>query len=280
MNSRRKKILIIALVVGIIIALFVANLYLHFLPRLSNLVNTVKKEINAPSPLRKSGENPYAYLTKEGVIDQTNIQRSQNNLFTLSENGQLDEAAREKMNDMFDRQYFDHVSPTGQGPAYWVDKEGYSYIMIGENLALGDFDNDKALVDAWMASPGHRANILNNNYTDIGVAVGKRSFEGRDTWIAVQEFGKPLSVCPQPDPALKSQIDVNNSQLGSMENQIKSLKNQIDSMNPKSNPLAYNQKVNEYNNLIAEYGSLSSDTKNLVNQYNGQVKTLNQCIGK
>lgn len=280
MNSRRKKILIIGSVAGIIIALFVSNLYFHFLPRLLNLFNTVKKEINTPSPLRKSGENPNAYLTRDGVITQTNNQRSQNNLFTLSENDKLDEAATEKMNDLFNKQYFDHVSPTGQGPAYWVDKEGYSYIMIGENLALGDFDNDKALVDAWMASPGHRANILNNNYTDIGVAVGKRNFEGRDTWIAVQEFGKPLSDCPQPDPALKARIDYDNSQLNSMETQINILKNQIDGMNPKSNPTTYNQKVNEYNNLVAQYDNLSSNTKNLVNQYNGQVTALNQCIGK
>lgn len=278
MNSRRKKILIILAVIIVFIAgLFAADHYFHFF---SKLINLVKKDVNNSDVLRKLEQNPNAHLTQEGVINETNIRREQNNLQALSENDKLDEAATEKMNDLFDKQYFAHVSPTGQDPAYWVNKVGYSYIIIGENLALGDFDNDKALVDAWMASPGHRANILNKKFTEIGVAVGKRNYQGRETWIAVQEFGEPSSNCPQPDSSLKAQIDSANLELSSMETQINSLKSQINSTNSRSNREAYNQKVNEYNSLVAQYDNLSGDTKNLVNQYNGQVKALNQCIDK
>ena len=68
-------------------------------------------------------------------------------------------------------------------------RSNYPYLAAGENLALGDFKNANELVAAWMASPGHRANILNGVYRDIGVATGFDAFEGRKTIIVVQIFG-------------------------------------------------------------------------------------------
>ena len=66
---------------------------------------------------------------------------------------------------------------------------------------------------AWMNSPGHRANILNPHFQEIGVAVGKGMYEGHETWIAVQSFGMPLSACPASDANLKIKIDANNGMI-------------------------------------------------------------------
>ena len=55
-----------------------------------------------------------------------------------------------------------------------------------------------------MNSPGHRANILNGKFTQIGVAVGRGTFEDHEVWIGVQVFARPLSDCPQPNAALKA----------------------------------------------------------------------------
>jgi len=148
-------------------------------------------------------------LNPQKIIYWTNYYRSQNNLAQLTSNTLLTKAAQEKVNDMFSKQYFEHVSPSGVSPSDLVTSVGYAYKVSGENLALGDFLDEKDLVDAWMNSPGHRANILNKDYSEIGVATGLGKFEDRtSTWLAVQEFGKPLPNCSKPN---KSEIDDINS---------------------------------------------------------------------
>jgi len=107
-------------------------------------------------------------LTVKGVIDNTNKQRALNgDLPVLKENFKLNFSAEKKLQDMFVKQYFEHNSPEGIGVGDLGLQAGYEYIIIGENLALGNFKDDASLVDAWMASPGHRANILNKKYTEI-----------------------------------------------------------------------------------------------------------------
>ena len=160
-----------------------------------------------PPPIRVEREASGAELTIVGTIAKTNDERRTRGLPELAANAKLAAAARVKADDLFARQYFEHVSPTGAGPADLAREAGYEYIEIGENLALGNFSDDADLVRAWMESPGHRANILNKEYEEIGVAVGKGTFEGETTWMAVQVFGRPLPDCPKPDAVLKAQID-------------------------------------------------------------------------
>lgn len=62
---------------------------------------------------------------------------------------------------------------------------------LGENIALGDFTSSQMMVNSWMKSPGHRTNILRNDFTETGIAVGKGVFNGREQWIGVQVFGRP-----------------------------------------------------------------------------------------
>ncbi len=242
-----------------------------------SLVEQIKTEVIAPPPLRAIRElaTP-TVLTGAGVITWTNSQRAANGgLPALRENAKLDAAALAKVKDMFALQYFEHESPTGAGPDKLADSAGYEYILIGENLALGNYGNDKALVQAWMDSPGHRANILNKNFQEIGVAVLKGTFEGRTTWLAVQEFGLPLSICEQPNASLKAQINSNENQLKNLAPQIEEERAQIDSFN-RRDP-AYAQKVAQYNDLVNQYNNLLALTKNLVNQYNAQVNVFNTC---
>ena len=168
------------------------------------VVQDIKQDISTPPPLISKLINPGTHLTDAGVIEWTNTNRAQNGqLPALKENTLLDQAAELKLQDMFKQQYFEHVNPQGVGPGDLAKKVGYNFIAEGENLALGNFGNDQSLVTAWMNSPGHRANILNVHYTEIGVAVGQGSYQGQTTWLAVQEFGRPASSCPSVDLALK-----------------------------------------------------------------------------
>lgn len=236
-----------------------------------------KKEVLTPSPLNVGGEETNAVFTKEKIIAQTNVQRYNNGgLLPLIENTQLNQAALVKAQDMFKNQYFEHVSPTGIDPGTLVKSAGYEYIVTGENLILGNFASEAEIVQDWMDSPGHRANILNNRVTEIGVAIIKGTYEGRTVWIGVQEFGLPLAACQQPSVSLKNQIDLNKEQLDQMEKDLDNKRAEIDGANPKSPK--YNQLIDEYNEMVKEYNALVQETKNLIVQYNNQISIFNQCV--
>jgi uncharacterized protein YkwD len=252
------------------------------LSKASEIAKTAQKEIAIATPgaLRSKADSKQAFLTRSGTINFTNIERKNNNLRVLKENPLLNKAALAKANDMFLGQYFEHISPNGTGPAGLADRAGYLYIAIGENLAMGNFKNDEDLVRAWMNSPGHRANILNPKYTEIGVAVLEGEFEGRKVWLAVQEFGKPQSDCPGVDEALKIQMESVKSDAESMEPALGALKAYLEKTEPVSKEEIdfYNQKVTEFNNLVKSYNNKLDMLKFLTSSYNAQVRTYNTCI--
>jgi len=241
------------------------------------VLDDVKKEISLPSPLRATSESEQAYLTRGGVMKWTNLHRANAGLSALAENPQLNSAARLKVQDMFARQYFEHVSPTGGNISTLLDGVGYEYIAVGENLALGNYENDEALVQAWMDSPGHRANILNGRFQEIGVAVERGTFEGHKTWLAVQAFALPLSACPQPDTSLKAQINLIELEIAELKIKADVILEELESYRQKGNRDAYNQKVKEYNTLVEQINNLVAQLKTLVAQYNAQVATFNSC---
>jgi len=215
-------------------------------------------------------------LTATGILNETNSQRAQFGLPALLGNAKLSAAAKIKADDMLRLDYFEHISPSGVGPADLANAVDYEYILIGENLAMGFFKGDFGVVEAWMNSPGHRANILNPRYTELGVYAVKGDFEGEEVWMAVQEFGKPISDCPAINSSLKAQIDANNSQLNSLSIEMEKLKAEIDAHNPKRGS-EYNRKVDEYKSLVEEYNSLVNVTKTLIAEYNSQISAFNAC---
>jgi hypothetical protein len=283
------KIFIIILVLILGLGLFfwndLLNLYSEFslkLPEIGKEVNDflskeAEKIILTPPPIRSESDNPQSFLTQKGVIELTNTQRAKYGLPPLNENLRLNIMAEAKADDMFFNQYFDHISPSGEGVGDLAKNFGYEFIVIGENLALGDYKDDEDLVQAWMDSPGHRENILNERYQEIGVAVKKGVFEGRTTWLAVQHFGLPLSACPSPDEKIETQIKANKAQINDLEKTLKALKTEIQNMRPKRGKL-YNQKIEEYNNLVVQYNNLVEQTKALIYQYNNQVSKFNECV--
>lgn len=102
------------------------------------------------------------------VIRLVNAIRAENGLKTLSANWELSRIARYKSEDMSNSRYFSHTSPTYGTPFEMIRAFGLSYRSAGENIAYGQ-RTPAAVVDAWMNSSGHRANILNASYTQIGV---------------------------------------------------------------------------------------------------------------
>jgi len=241
-----------------------------------------KKEVT-PGPLRVisnifTSGSTNGELSAKNVITITNRNRAENgSLPALKENAKLDASAEIKLKDMFAKQYFEHISPNGIGVSDLGKEVGYEYIIIGENLALGSFTSDKALVDAWMASPGHRANILNKHYTQIGVAVGKGTFEGKTTWLAVQHFGLPKDACPSTDEVLHGKITIDQQRARSMELDMAERRARIDSGAVYEGKTT-NEQIEEYNNLVGIYNELVINLKQEINTYNEGIRALNACI--
>ncbi len=129
-------------------------------------------------------------ITTDDIIAQTNDQRGKNGLLPLRRNDQLTRAAEAKGADMLAKGYWAHTAPDGKEPWYFINQAGYNYTRAGENLAR-DFRDTTSTVNAWMNSPGHRANLLNPNYQEIGVSVVSGPFNGYEAVIVVQMFGQP-----------------------------------------------------------------------------------------
>lgn len=289
----KKYLISILIIVGIILAFFAGvyfsktvysvlgglgnNIKNFEKTDVGNLIRQVGSEVFNPPPLRVNNSYKNVVLVGSKIVSETNIQRNINgNLPALFRNETLDKAALAKANDMFKNQYFEHVSPAGIDPGTLVKSFGYNYIITGENLILGNFASEKDLVAAWMQSPGHRENILNSRYTEIGLALVKGVYKGETVWISVQEFGLPLTACKQPDANLKATIDNLKVQLDNLSNQIDRKREEIN--NSTSDYKKYNALVEEYNILVKQYEAMAGDIKNMIANYNNQISVFNKCV--
>lgn len=216
------------------------------------------------------------------ILIYTNKERSKKSLSPLSGNKTLDKIAKQRLEDLFDNQYFAHESPVGRSATDLAKKADYSYLLIGENLALGNFDGDQGIVSAWMDSPGHRANILNSKYRELGVAKGVGQFNGNDTMIAVQIFGNPQSTCDKPNPDAKVKIDKVTSEVKKAQTDARNMLALLNLIkdSPDLDRSFYNQKVQEYNYYAKNINLAVGSLKEVVTEYNLAVQNYNSCIKK
>lgn len=246
------------------------------------VLNVASPNSSLPGPLKATSTRPAssrqsATISARDVITLTNKERIREGLAALGENTVLDQAALYKAKDILKRKYFAHVAPDGETMSMIATREGYSYLVVGENLALGDFSTAASLVDAWMKSPGHRANILNGSYREIGVAVAQGIYEGQLSIVSVQVFATPRSVCPVVDASIKARLDMQEAALTAARKTLDTLKSELESLR-STDPDLYNQKVSEFNTRVADYNNFVERQKQEVADYNKTVTAVNQCM--
>ncbi|GMK87431.1 CAP domain-containing protein [Clostridioides difficile] len=137
--------------------------------------NNNSDSTDKPNDNNNSGstsENFSAY--QKEVVDLVNIERSKAGLNPLTLDSSISNVATKKSQDMIDNNYFSHNSPTYGSPFDMLKKFGISYKTAGENIAMGQ-KTPKEVVNAWMNSEGHRKNIMNPNFSKIGVGVAQKS---------------------------------------------------------------------------------------------------------
>lgn len=125
------------------------------------------------------------------LSDLTNEERRSQKISRLVVNPLLNKAAEMKAQDMATYGYFAHTSPQGKTPWYWISEVGYNYQYAGENLAI-NFTDSKDVTTAWMNSPTHKANIIKENYTEIGTGIATGIYEGKETIFVAQVYANPI----------------------------------------------------------------------------------------
>jgi len=141
----------------------------------------VGQKVNIPnaSPLKS---------IEDEIIRLVNQQRSYNGLQPLTYNWQAARVARYKSNDMISNNYFGHISPVYGSPFKMMESFGLKFSAGAENIAYGQ-RTAQEVMNSWMNSAGHKANILSKSYTQIGVGVAKKS---NGTLYFTQLFLKPV----------------------------------------------------------------------------------------
>lgn len=287
-----------------------------FIKKLHSPVDPLKTADNPASPITETaavssagspaGSPEYSVsrevLGRGDIIILTNKARNENGGLTpLRENQLLDTIAESRAKDMLEKQYFAHVSPTGEEASDIARSVGYSYKIIAENIGSGDFISNQKIVDGWMQSPGHKRNILSPDVEDIGVAVLRGKMKGADTYIAVQIFGlqsPPVSqkICAAPSQTLLNEINQKRAQFDSMKDQLDRLRNELETEresierersdgakdrqsieNFNVRIKAHNEKSDVYNRLVNDAKAKSDVLKSMVDEYNKTLKIYNDC---
>lgn len=161
-------------------------------------------------------------FSAEQIITLTNSKRAEFGLGALSFNPLLGQAAAGKAGDMFAGNYWAHNSPSGKTPWQFMTAAGYRYVFAGENLAR-DFEDANSVVNAWMNSPSHRANVLDKNFKEIGVAVSSGTLGGNEGILVVQMFGTSIA----PTFALESQQNAAGANTSTVQTPSPSPKKQL-----------------------------------------------------
>lgn len=217
-------------------------------------------------------------ITPEEIVHVSNVERAKSGLPPLVWNTRLGAMAEAKAFDMITRKYFAHEAPDGTDIGDLAEKYGYAFLNIGENLALGDFATSGAIVSGWMNSPGHRANIMSPTFLEIGVAALRGTWEGGEVWFAVQEFGRPLSVCPMPSAALKAKITIWKDHIERLGGTLERIKHELEQ--PGISADAYHTTAKDYNTILTLYNKLVREVQEDIATYNAMVDAFNSCAAE
>lgn len=167
-----------------------------------------------------SSEASLAAVVPAVLLARTNTDRVIYGAPLLLENALLSKAAQMKADDMLQRGYYSHTTPEGHSPLYFVDKVGYKYLNIGENLDLTYVQTEEDVQTAWMNSPTHRANLLFKDFTEVGVGVASGVYQGEQVTFAVQIYATPLPPPRAPSPKVFTEVPIQSLKKASRPNPV------------------------------------------------------------
>lgn len=182
------------------------------------------------------------------LLELTNRQRQNNGLSRLALSPSLGRAAQNHAGDMVVRNFFSHSGSNGSSVADRAREEGYQFQAIGENIAMGTNRTPSSAIEGWMNSPGHRSNILNPNYTEIGFGIALRGNEYYYVQVFGRGSGSATAAPPPPSNSSSATPPPRSPQSGS-------------GARPISPSGGSDRPSNRGNSLLQETGNLSTSSQ-------------------
>lgn len=181
------------------------KVYAPYIPLLLLVVANILIGFGWKSHSKKDVLGYATSMSPQVILDSTNVQRTANSVSPLALNSKLNTAAQAKANDMASRDYWSHDTPDGKTPWSFITNAGYSYTKAGENLAYGftEVDGNQGLIQGWMNSPEHKANLINSSYTEVGFGIANAAnYQGQSQeTIVVAMYAKPYSTITVTKPS-------------------------------------------------------------------------------
>ncbi len=147
-------------------------------------------------------------INTSDLLSYTNNERSAGGLPSYSSNVKLSLAAQSKAEHMIENDYWSHYAPDGTSPWDFINAQHYTYQRAGENLAYG-FATSSGVLAGWMNSPAHKANVMDNGFTQVGFGIASGTFQGSDNTVVVAMYGEPIhsitTISAPSVPALTTQ---------------------------------------------------------------------------
>lgn len=278
----KKRIIFILLILCVVVLFLFRDVIFRTYGALGggdvSYLQEVVSGLSRQKPLLRIGGNLGSELVESKIFDSTNNERIKEGEEALRWSDILAKVAKFKAQDILERQYFEHVAPTGESVGDNVKSQGYEYILVGENLAMGNFDSEDDLLSAWMSSVGHRKNILNSSFQEIGVASVVGKFGDKEVSVIVQIFAVPKNACGRPDESGLDDIDNLRSELALYEISIEEQKILLTTL--KDQPTKYNETVDDYNALVRKYKKQAIVLNEEIDNHNIKIRTYNECVSK
>ncbi len=149
----------------------------------------------------------YANIVPYDIVIESNKARAKEGLHLLVPDERLMAAAQARANDMANTGVFAHKGADGSSPWEWVREEGYSFSRAAENLAV-NYDDAEAVIEGWLKSPGHRANLFDARLTDIGIGTAEGMHKGKSAVFVVQFLARPGNTMGQAAAVVQTSVEV------------------------------------------------------------------------
>lgn len=188
-NNYRARVLHHKFLLGFIVFFFSAGVLMSYV------------RTNFPSVL-----GTFSDISTQQLLVLTNEKRQETGTAPLTINDNLSQAAANKASDMFGKNYWAHNAPDGTSPWVFIKGAGYNYVYAGENLARG-FNNAPEVINAWMASPEHKKNMLSSSYQHVGFSVSTGKLNGEDTVLIVEMLGSTNYAPPVVAEKVEKPVD-------------------------------------------------------------------------
>lgn len=210
------------------------------------------------------------------ILHTINDERAKFDLAPLTLSLDLERSARQKADDMVLHNYFSHER---EGKLFedFIKAEQYDYVIIGENLARGEFKSAERLVRAWLGSPTHRKNILDPRFQETGIAIVAGTLDGNTVYYIAEHFGTSRSVCLNVTSSNAThELSIMQQVLEEREEEVVSLKRTLTDLGDTG--LERTKILNLYQKKMTDLASIRNSLFKKIEGEESLIQAYNTCI--